>query len=257
MNGRALRATARNAVAEAVANRRALLTQATVMFVNDGVWVVFWVLFFRKVGSVRGWDVERILLLQAVLTCAGGITLGFLANARRIGRMAVAGELDAVLSLPVPPLSYLLLRRIEPINVGDVVFGTLLFLVACGPTPLRTVTFLAVVAGAVVLMTGFLVLTGSVAFFAGRNDAGELGFQGLLMMGSYPVDVFGGIARIVLYSVVPAAFVAAVPARLVDRFDPGLAVGLVVAAAVFAVAGWAVFTVGLRRYTSGAVWTRG
>ena len=33
------------------------------MVVNDIVWVVFWILFFRRVGSVRGWDGERIRLL--------------------------------------------------------------------------------------------------------------------------------------------------------------------------------------------------
>jgi ABC-type uncharacterized transport system permease subunit len=55
--------------------------------------------------------------------------------------------------------------------------------------------------------------------------------------------------------VVPAAFVGAVPARLVDSFDPALAAATVGAAAAFAVAGWVLFRSGLRRYTSGSVWT--
>lgn len=83
-------------------------------------------------GTVHGWDGHRILLLLAVLTTAGGVTLGLFANARRIGTMAVEGELDAVLSLPVPPLAYVLLRRVEPTNLGDLVFGVTLFAVA-GP----------------------------------------------------------------------------------------------------------------------------
>jgi hypothetical protein len=47
-----------------------------------------------------------------------------------------------------------------------------------------------------------------------------------------------------------------VPARLVDDFDPGRALGLAAAATVFAVAASATFTAGLRRYTSGSIWTR-
>lgn len=253
---RGLAATLRSGFAEAGANRASLGSQMAVMAVNDVVWVVFWVLFFRRVGTVRGWDAENILLLQAVLTTSGGTALGVFANARRVGKMAVEGELDAVLSLPVPPLAYLLIRRIEPVNLGDIVFGLVLFALVGQPTLPRIAVFLGVVAASVTLMTGFLVLTGSLAFFAGRGETGEMGFHAMLLLGSYPVDMFAGVAKLVLYSVVPAAFVSAVPARLVDSFDVGQALALGGVAAAFALAGWLTFTVGLRRYTSGSVWTR-
>jgi ABC-2 type transport system permease protein len=246
----------RNALAEAGSKRAALGSQMLVMAVNDLVWVVFWVLFFRRVGTIRGWNIDRLLLLQAVLTTSGGITLGLLANARRIGIMAVEGELDAVLSLPVQPLGYLLLRRIEPVNLGDLAFGLTLFAVAGSPTIERTAVFVGVVAAASMLMTGFLILTGSLAFFVGRSEGGELGFHTILLLGSYPVDVFAGVAKVILFTVVPAAFVSSVPARLIDSFDVTQAAWLAVVAFVFAFAGWATFTLGLRRYTSGSVWTR-
>jgi ABC-2 type transport system permease protein len=246
----------RSAFAEAAANRRALATQMAVMIVNDAVWIVFWVLFFHEVGEIGGWDVERILLLQAALTTSGGIALGLLANARRVGTLAVEGGLDAVLTLPVPPLAHVLLRRVEPTNLGDITFGVTLFAVAGHPTPARTLVFLGVVVASAVLLTGFLVLTGSLAFFAGRSESGELGFHAMLLLGAYPVDVFAGGAKLLLHTVLPAAFIATVPARLIDDFDAGRAAALAGIAAVFGVAGWAAFTLGLRRYTSGAVWTR-
>ena len=71
-----------------------------IMAINDFVWVIFWVLFFDRVGTLGGWDRDSIILLQAVLTTAGGLSLGLFANARRIGTMAVGGDLDAVLALP-------------------------------------------------------------------------------------------------------------------------------------------------------------
>lgn len=253
---RALRVTFRSAIAEAVSNRASLGSQMAVMIVNDLVWVAFWVLFFRRVGDVHGWDGRRILLLLSVITCASGITLGLLANARKLGVMAVEGQLDAVLTLPVPALPYLLLRRVEPMNVGDLLFGITLFALAGRPTPSRVLVYIGVVALAATLMTSFLVLTGSLAFFAGRNEGGDLGFHAILLMGSYPVDVFAGLAKVVLYSVIPAAFVSSVPARLIDSFNPLEAMTLTFVALAFAVAAWATFTVGLRRYTSGNVWTR-
>lgn len=252
----ALWATFRSAVAEAAAKPGALVAQMSVMILNDATWVLFWVIFARRVGTIGGWDVERLLLLQAVLTTAGGLSLGVFANARRIGTMAVQGDLDAVLALPVAPLPFVLLRRIEPVNLGDLAFGIVLFAVAGDPTPARALVFIGVVLASATLLTGFLVLTGALAFFAGRSESGELGFHAMLLLGAYPVDLFAGAVRVLLFTAVPAAFIAAVPARIIDEADLGSVLGLVAAAAVFAVGAAATFTLGLRRYTSGSVWTR-
>ena len=253
---KALGATMRAALAEAWANRRGFWTQVLVMVVNDLVWVVFWLLFFHKVGTLRGWDGHRILLLLAVLTTSAGFVLGMFGNARRIGRLVADGDLDAVLALPVPPLAYVLVRRIDTTNLGDLAFGIVLFAVAAHPTVERTAIYLAGSAVAGVLLTGFLVAIGSTAFFAGRTEAGELGFQAMLMFANYPIDIFTGPARALLYTVIPAAFVGAVPARLLTSWDPGVALEALAAAVFFASAAWILFHLGLRRYTSGAVWTQ-
>ena len=253
---RAVRATVRAAMAEAWANSGGFWVQVLTMVVNDLAWVAFWVLFFRRVGEVRGWDADKVLLLLATLTTAGGIVLGILGNARRIGQLAADGGIDAALALPVPPLAHLLVRRIETTNLGDLVFGVVLFAVNGRPDLERTAVYLLGVATASVLLTGFLVAVGSLAFLFGRNEAGEFGFNAILLLGSYPSEIFTGVSKLVLYTLVPAAFVGAVPARLIDDFDPALAAGAMGAAACFALLGWATFSAGLRRYTSGAVWTR-
>jgi ABC-2 type transport system permease protein len=253
---RAARATLGAAMAEAWSNQTAFWTQVTAMLANGLAWVVFWILFFARVGVLRGWDTHDVLLLQASLTTAGGLSLGLFGNARRIGALAVEGGLDAVLALPVPPLAHVLVRRFEAVHVGDLVFGITLFAVIGDPTPARVLLFLAAsIAGATVI-TGFLVATGSLAFFIGRSESGDLGFHTLLMMAAYPADVFTGFARTLAYGLVPAAFVATVPSTLVRTGDPRLAVALVTAAVLSATAGWLLFTLGLRRYTSGSVWTR-
>jgi ABC-2 type transport system permease protein len=253
----ALLATMRNALAEAWANRGAFWAQVTVMVVNDVAWVAFWVLFFHRVGTVRGWSTEGVLMLLAVLTSAAGIVLGLFANTRSLGRLVGGGEIDAALVLPVPTLPYLLVRRVNATNLGDIVFGFVLFLLAGSPDPQRLAVYVVGVVASAVLLTGFLVATGSLAFFLGRNDLGELSFHGMLLLSSYPVDVFGPVAKIVMYTVVPAAFMGAVPAKLMASFDPLVALGMLGASAAFALLGWASFRLGIRRYTSGAVWTNG
>lgn len=249
-------ATMRAAFAEAWSNRAAFWTQVTAILLNDLVWIVFWLLFFRRVGPMRGWDSDSVLVLLAVLATGAGITFGILANSRRIGWLAADGDLDAALGLPVSPLVYLLVRRVDAVHLGDIGFGVVLFAFVGDPTPARLVTYLLGVAVSVIVLTGFLVLTGSMAFFTGRTTAGDLGFNAMMILSAYPVDIFVGASKVLLYTLVPAAFIAAVPARLIDDPSAGDAAGLVVAALVFGTAGWAAFTSGLRHYTSGSAWTR-
>jgi len=255
MSVRALWLTWRAAWLEARSNRRSFWFQVMVMIVNDIVWVIFWALLFHRVGDIRGWGFDQIVLLFSVLTTAGGIVLGLLNNVRRIGELASTGGLDAVLALPSSPLLTLLTRRVETVNVGDLFFGIGLFLVLGDPTPTRFAIFVFGVFCATLVLSGFLILMGSASFLVSRNEASELGFHAILLFANYPVDIFTGYTRFFLYGVVPAGFVSTVPAQLIGDFSPAWAAALVAVAIGVSALGWAAFTLGLRRYTSGAVWT--
>ncbi len=241
---------------ESWANRRSFWTQLAAMFVNDIAWVAFWVLFFEEVGEVRGWARADALMLLAVITTAAGFVLGVTGNVRRVASVIADGELDAALALPTPTLVHLLARRIEPVNIGDLVFGCLLFALAGDPTPARIAVFAFGVVTAVFVYGGFLLALGSLAFRTGRGEVGELGFHAVTMLASYPVDIFSGPTKFVLYTVVPSAFVSSVPVRLLDSFDPQWAALGAGAALLSATIGVVSFQTGLRRYTSGAAWTR-
>jgi ABC-2 type transport system permease protein len=250
-------ATLCSALLEAWANRRAFWFQVGIMATNDVAWVVFWLLFFHRVGSLRGWDSDRVLMLFAILTTVSGLALGLLGNARRLGWLIADGALDAALALPARPLPYLLARRVDTTLLGDLAFGPVLFAVAGHPTPARTAVFVfGSLCGAAVLV-GFLVALASLTLFAGgRGEQADLGFQAILLFASYPLDVFGGLTKLVLFSAVPAALVSGVPAQLVEGFRWPAALAALGAALLFTAGGAALFTLGMRRYSSGALWTR-
>jgi ABC-2 type transport system permease protein len=252
---RALALTWRAAWWEARANRRAFWTKLTMMAVNDCVWVFFWLVFFHRVGAVRGWVADDVLVLLAVFTVAGGIALGALANTRHLGRLTGSGQLDAALALPVSPLGYLLCRQVEPSGVGDIVFGLVLFCTLGQPTPGRLALFTVAALCGSVVFTGFLVIVGSLSIGSGRGPASDLALNAVMLFSSYPVDVFSSGIRVVLYGLVPAALVTSMPARLVQHPDPLRAVVVVGAAGVIALAAVASFRLGLSRYTSGGAWT--
>lgn len=254
---RVLLAASRAAIAEAWSNQRSFWVQVTAMVVNDLVWVVFWVLFFGRVGEIRGWHTDQVLLLFSILATVTGISMGLLANARRLGQIVADGELDAVLTLPVDPLAYVLVRRVDTALLGDLAFGPILFLVSANPTPARTALFLlAAVTGSAVFVS-FVVALGSLTLvLGGRGEQADLGFQALLILAAYPLEVFGGLTKLLMFSVVPAAFVTGVPVHLIDRFTWRTLGALLAAAAVAGIISRTAFRAGLRRYRSGALWAR-
>jgi len=242
-------------MAQAWSNRRGFWIQVIAMIANDTVWVVFWLFFFRRFVSIRGWEFADMVILQAVLTLSAGFVLGLLANSRLIGQAIAEGELDAALALPIPTLPYLLVRRIDVAFVGDIFFGIGLFFVLGDPSPARLLIFVGSATASAAVIVGFLVLIGSTAFFLGRSEAGDLGFHALLLFASYPIDLFGARARFLLYAVIPAGFVSGIPVRLLNDFDWRLALSLAAVALGLLVTAVAAFKRGLRRYTSGSVWT--
>jgi ABC-2 type transport system permease protein len=249
--------TLRTGLVEAWTNRRSFWVQVSIMLANDLSWVVFWTLFLHRVGEIRGWDVRHVLLLFSILTTVCGISLGLLANARKLGELAADGGLDAALALPVHPLSYLLVRRIDIAMLGDLMFGPVLFVVAGDPTVERVGIYLVASLCGAAVMVGFMVALGALTLFVGgRGEQADLGFQAILILASYPVDLFAGATKLLLFTAVPAAFVTGLPTALVDEFRPGTAVALLAAACAFLLLGLVAFQLGMRRYTSGAVWTK-
>lgn len=252
---KALWLTWRAAWTEAWSNKRSFWAQSCLMIVNNLFFVVFWLVFFNEVRSLRGWDEEALFLLFATFATAAGIVLGMFHNLRQIGNLVADGELDATLSLPVPTLAHLCLRRIEPVSLGDFFFGLGLFAFMGSPTPVRFLIFVFGVVVSAVILAGFFIMIGSLGFFAGRGDSADMLFHSVLLFGQYPVDIFPGLIRLFLYAVMPAAFLGAVPAKLMLDFDPLWAVLSVLVAVGFVSFGSLCFGLGLRRYTSGAVWT--
>ena len=210
-------------------------------------------------ADVRGWDADRVLLLLAVPDHGRrprARPAGQRPPHRRDGgrgrprRRAVAARPAAGLPAGPPGRG----RR----NLGDVAFGIVLFARGRAPRPSSAPPCSSPpCCRRRSLLTGFLVAPGSLAFFAGRGEAGELGLHAMLHV-RHPTrpTCSPGRPRPCSTPSCRRPSCRPCPPRLIDDFDLATAATLVGVAAFFAVAGWATFTLGLRRYTSGATWTR-
>jgi ABC-2 type transport system permease protein len=233
--------------------RGAFVVQVVFMALNNLTFFVFWWALMRRVPDLRGWRLGDMQMLFGVVAAGFGAAMTLAGGVRHLGRFIDEGELDTLLTQPKPVLVHALGMRLQASGFGDALSG-IAFIACSGQVSWRAlpVVVLAIVASALVLVASGIVFF-SLAFWLGPVEtlARQL-WELLITFSLYPEPLFGGVLRLVLFTLLPAGFVGYVPARLVR--NPSIADGLLLtaAAAGYLAIGVAVFNRGLRRYASGS-----
>ncbi|NLX11915.1 MAG: hypothetical protein GXY36_19890 [Chloroflexi bacterium] len=233
--------------------RASFLSQAIGMFINNGIYFVFWLLFFDRFEEIRGYQIQQIFLLFAIVALGWGLAFVFAGNASRLAAMIAEGRLDYYLTLPRPVLPHLIFSRMDPFTLGDLSFGVIAYLFTGRFDPLSIGLFLACSALAAVIFASFYATSGCLSFFIGNATQWSFHIANSLVTFSlYPFGLFQGAIRLFLYTLVPAAFVGAVPVEIVETRSLALLGGLAGAALISVIVLALVFQLGLRRYESGS-----
>jgi ABC-2 type transport system permease protein len=233
--------------------RATFFTQAIGMFINNGIYFVFWLLFFDRFEQIRGYQIDQIFLLFAIITLGWGLAFTFAGNASRMADLIAQGRLDYYLTLPRPVLPHLLFSRMDPFTVGDITFSVIAYLFTGRFDPVSILLWLVCAVLVAVICASFYAASGCLAFFVG--NAAQWSFYAtntMLTFALYPFGLFQGAIRLILYTLIPAAFVGAVPVEIVQTHSLPLLAGWAGAARVCVLVLSLVFRLGLRRYEFGS-----
>jgi len=233
--------------------RASFISQVLGMMLNNAAYFVFWVLFFDRFEQVRGWSLTDMFLLFGVVATAFGAGAYLFGNALQLAEVIAGGQLDYYLSLPRPVLLHTLASRSITSGMGDFFYGIISFLVAGQYSLDAIVRFIVGVIFATTIFVSFFVLVQSLAFWMG--NASMLASQAqnaIITFALYPITLFDGTAKFLLFTLVPAALIGAVPAEFIRAFTWSNLVVLAGAATGFLALSVIVFHRGLRRYESGS-----
>ena len=242
----------RHNLMSAMAYRGAFVLQVVGMLLNDAMLLFFWWVLFNRLPTLRGWDLAGVMTLYGIVAFGFGAATVVCGNAFLMARIVASGHLDYYLALPADPLVHLLVSRMSLPGWGDLLFGLMVFLVAAPGrwASLPLFLILGLIAG--LILVAFSVLVGSLAFWVGQADSlASQAINAVITFSLYPVEIFPGVVRVLLYTLIPAAFVGSIPAVLLSDFQwERLAFLVTVSAGITLAARW-VFRQGLRRYESG------
>ncbi|MCB9418687.1 MAG: ABC-2 family transporter protein [Ardenticatenaceae bacterium] len=241
-------------LASAMEYRASFLSQIFGMMINNGIYFVFWLIFFDRFGTIRGYNIDEIYLLFAIVTFGYGIAYMFAGNTSgNLAYLIAQGRLDYYLVFPRNVLLHVVFSRMVVSALGDLTFGVVAYLFTGRFQPIEILLFLLLSVLVALVLIAFAILAGSLAFFMGNSQqASHQLNMTLLTFALYPNSLFSGAARFMLYTIIPAAFIGSVPVQIIQERNGLLLLGLAGAALVLWGVATAVFYTGLRRYESGS-----
>ena len=233
--------------------RGAFLLQAFGMMINNGIYFLIWVIFFDRFKDVRGWQLGDMFVTYGVVASSFGLVSLFFGNAFTLGDIITKGRLDYYLSLPRPVLLHAIASRSIASGFGDFTYGFLSYAFSGQYTWDGLGRFvLGIIAGAAIFAS-FLIIIQSLAFWIGSTSyLGALALNAMLTFAIYPITLFDNAAKLVLFTLIPAALMGAVPAEFVRNFTWGTLGQIALGAIIFLLLAVTVFRLGLKRYESGS-----
>jgi ABC-2 type transport system permease protein len=233
--------------------RAAFLTQAIGMAINDAMYFVFWIFFFNKFKVVNGWEMQDMVLMFGLLAAGLGLARFLFGNTLNLADLITNGSLDYYLSLPKPALLHILASRSDFSALGDFLFGISCFFFSGNLSPDAFGRYLVGLLFSALIFISFMVLVQSLAFYSGSTQmlSGQAS-SAIMTFATYPITLFDGTSKFILFTLLPAAFIGSVPAEFVRSASwESLLEMLGAAVLLTTLAGWA-FQRGLKRYESGS-----
>ena len=210
--------------------RVAFLSQVVGMMLNNGMYFVFWILFFDR--------------FQAVVLFGNVVSLT---------EVIANGRLDYYLSLPRPVLLHTLASGSIPSGMGDFVYGIVSFLAAGQLSWDAWLRYLLGATVAALLFCALMVIVHSAAFWLGNADVlAQQAFNAVLTFSMYPITMFDGAAKFLLFTILPVAFIGAVPTGFVRAFSWSVLGQMLLVTTIFLTLAMVIFHRGLARYESGS-----
>lgn len=230
-------------------NKTTFLSNVIFMILNNASFILLWTIFYSIKDNVNGYLFKDIVLLWGLASGSYGISHIFFNDSFKLADTIANGKLDAYL---VQPKNVLLnsTMGLSSSAFGDLLYAyILLFFVGTTITNFFLYTLFLILGG--LIMASVAVIFHSLSFWFGKTDQlGETAISFVTQFSMYPDSIFNDKIKLLFYTVIPVAYSAFIPFRILLSFNLtnflivfGASVLIVMLAAF-------VFYRGLKRYTS-------
>lgn len=185
--------------------------------------LLFWNYLLGDFDRLAGWDMKELVVLALFGSSSWSIGQ-FLAGSWQLSEKITGGQLDKYICRPVNPLFSLVLEDMQLDEVLKGVMSLSIFLVLYKVKLGAVPSLGSVICSVLLLFMGIIIVAlvrcifSCVSFWI-ENERGISMFVHMedFDLHMYPVDMFDSACKIILFSIIPVAFISYVPASVYLR----------------------------------------
>ena len=234
----------RIAFSTATAYRASFILSSLITLVGNLAFPLITVLIYGAGAGFPGWSAYQVLLVQSIFTMSSGFTGLALGAVLWVTMDHVRdGTFETVLLKPMHPLLFVILTTFEPENIGLILGGGVIFILAATQcvtwTAAATLSFILLFVAGLFVLSGIALLMAATSFkWVGNSRLPEIATS-VEYFGRYPLGIFPAAVQAVATFVIPVAMVGFYPAAaLLGRASPQMWAALPMCAVFFAAGVW-------------------
>lgn len=231
-------------------NKFTFISNIVFMIINNGCFIVQWIVLYSLKQNIGGYSFRQILLLWGLAAMTYGISRFFFKEAFNLSDIINSGKLDNYLIQPKNVLISCITSSVEISALGDILYG-LIMLILYGLSVKNVILFLTCgILGSIVL-TSISIIFSSLSFWFGRTEMVANTVDSLMTnFATYPEGIFKGIIKIMFYTCLPLGITTYIPVKLISNFSLPYLIFIIFGTFIFTSLAFIIFYFGLKRYSS-------
>lgn len=187
--------------------------------------IAYLLIIFSIIPNLAGWSFDQIVFIYGFSLIPKAIDHLFFDNLWAVGHYIVAkGEFDKYLIRPINPLFQVLIERLQPDALGELIFGIILIIISIGKLAIvwsfaKVALFILVIPFAVMIYTGIKIGTSALALWIKRSGNITFMFYMVNDFAKYPTTIYNNFIKAIITYIIPFAFTAFYPAKYILTGD--------------------------------------
>lgn len=243
----------KTSIKSAMAYKVSFLIQTIFMFLNNASFLVFWIVVFSHTPKDASITFSNVLYIWAFSAISYGVTYFFFSGIQKINEYIISGAMDSYLLQPKNILLNVATSKSSFAACGDIIYGIFISFIASSGDICKI--FIVIVLG----IFGSIFFFSTEVFF--RSLAVWLGDTNMLAnrycemllitFSTYPENIFKTGIKVILYTIVPVAYLSYLPAEIVENFSAGKLLLIVSVGIIYMLIAIKTFYKALKSYESG------
>lgn len=231
-------------------NKFTFVSNVVFMILNNASMIIQWIVLFSLRENMGGYTFREVLLLWGMASGVYGFSRFFFYKSFNLSSLINSGKLDSYIVQPKNILISIITSDISVSALGDLIYGYIM-LVFYGLSFKSFILFTYFVITGGIIIAAISVILNSLSFWFGNSETiSDTGNALMVNFATYPDGIFKGVAKALLFTLIPVGISNYIPVHVIVSFDINLFLINTCVCIFLIYFAFIIFYTGLRRYSS-------